>query len=283
MSCSVRYAEPRQVERVEDCFFYHRIDIPGVGVVGEQWDLRPAIDDYLGRCDFRGKRVLDVGTASGYLTFAMEERGAEVVSFDMADGAQWDLVPRIELQPRLGKLYEECRETHRQLQNGYWFTHRRRGSKARVYYGDVYDLPTELGPFDIAVFGMIVSHLRDPFQALYSVSRLVTGSIIVANRMLAPPTGLLVRLKRLLGKTDPGPIAQFMPARSNDHHMAWWMFTPQCLQRMLGVLGFDVRRTQASTPRCMLKDLQNVQHCVTLVADRVAGQACLPKPDIRAA
>ncbi len=38
--------------------------------------LATTIDDYLGRFDFRGKRCLDIGTASGYLTFEMERRGA---------------------------------------------------------------------------------------------------------------------------------------------------------------------------------------------------------------
>ena len=55
--------------------------------------LRKTIDDYLGNFDFRGKRVLDVGTATGFLSFEMEKRGAEVVSFDMASRAQWQLVP----------------------------------------------------------------------------------------------------------------------------------------------------------------------------------------------
>ena len=69
------------------------MDLPGFGEVGKGWDLRKTIDDYLGHFDFRGKRVLDVGTASGFLTFEMEKRGAEVVSFDMASRAQWQLVP----------------------------------------------------------------------------------------------------------------------------------------------------------------------------------------------
>lgn len=280
MSSSIRFAEPRQVDRPEDCFFYHRIDIPGAGVVGEQWDLRDCIDNYLGGIDFRGKRVLDVGAASGYLTFAMEQRGAEVVSFDMADGAQWNLVPRIELQPRLTQMYRECQTTHRQLQNAYWYTHRRMGSKARVYYGDLYDLPTELGPFDLAVFGMIVSHLRDPFQALYSVSRLVTGSVVIANRMVPADGGLLVRLKRLLGRTNNAPIAHFMPGLANDHHMAWWLFTPACLEQMLGVLGFGKCRTLESQPISLLDGQVSRQHCLTVVADRIAGQACLPKPNL---
>jgi predicted nicotinamide N-methyase len=38
------------------------------------------VDPYLGNFDFVGKRVLDVGAASGFLTFEMEKRGAEVVA-----------------------------------------------------------------------------------------------------------------------------------------------------------------------------------------------------------
>jgi 2-polyprenyl-3-methyl-5-hydroxy-6-metoxy-1,4-benzoquinol methylase len=178
------YANPLNVERPEDCFFYHRIDIPGVGEVGEQWDLRDCIDAYLGSFDFRGKRVLDVGTASGLLTFEMEKRGAEVVSFDMQDGTQWDVVPHVSIQSDLDGIRRGNREIHQKLKNGYWFTHKRLGSKARVYYGDIYDLPGALGAFDVAIFGMILSHLRDPFQAIYSVSRLVKDTIIITNQMM---------------------------------------------------------------------------------------------------
>src|SRR5262249_8341858 len=92
MNETFSYAVPRTIDNAGDCYFYHKINIPGVGEVGDSWDLRSTIDDYLGRFNFRGKRVLDVGTASGFLTFEMERRGAEVVSFEMADGAMWDIV-----------------------------------------------------------------------------------------------------------------------------------------------------------------------------------------------
>jgi hypothetical protein len=42
-SCGMResfaYAEPITIDNVEDCLFYHRMCIPGVGEVGGQWDL----------------------------------------------------------------------------------------------------------------------------------------------------------------------------------------------------------------------------------------------------
>ena len=261
MSSPIRFADPRQVDRPEDCFFYHRLEVPGLGVVGEQWDLRACIDDYLGRFDFRGKRVLDVGTAGGYLTFAMEQRGAEVVSFDMADGAQWDIVPHIHLQSKLPQIRSECRTVHQRLQNAYWYTHKKLGSKARAYYGNVYDLPAELGTFDVAVFGMIVSHLQNPFQALYSASRLVTGSIIVTNEM----------------RTDADrPLARFIPSPENKESMAWWLLSQQCLEQMLAVLGFKVHRAVPSRPLCMVATDGIERRCTALVAQRVAGKASLP-------
>jgi hypothetical protein len=37
-----------------------------------------------------------------------------------------------------------------QLKNSYWFSHAAFQSKAKVYYGDAYNLPATLGQFDIA-------------------------------------------------------------------------------------------------------------------------------------
>ena len=184
MSQPFSYAAPLNVDRPEDCFFYHKIKLPGVGEVGEGWDLRSSIDAYLGKFDFRGKRVLDMGAASGFLTFEMEKRGAEVVSFDMADGTQWDIVPHYDVQSDMDSYRGRCIASHARLKNAYWFTHKCLGSKARVYYGDIYDLPGDLGEFDVAMFGMILGHLRDPFQALYSASRLVKDTIIITNQMM---------------------------------------------------------------------------------------------------
>ena len=73
------------------------MELPGVGVVGGQWDLRETIEDYLAAFPFAGKRVLDVGAARGFPSFEMERRGAEVVSFDMSPDGRWDIVPLVGL------------------------------------------------------------------------------------------------------------------------------------------------------------------------------------------
>jgi hypothetical protein len=259
MSQSVSYATPLNVDRQEDCFFYHTFDMPGIGPIQGHWDIRQCVDEYLGRFDFRGKRVLDVGTASGFLTFEMEKRGAEVISFDMEDGAQWDVVPHVSIQHKLDEIRKTNSDTHRKLKNAYWFAHRRLGSKARVYYGDIYDLPGGLGQFDVAYFGMILTHLRDPFQALYSASRLVSDTIIITNQM----------------RDTADPVGHFLPTPENGLPHAWWRFGCGCLTQMLDVLGFKVVSKTISKPSLHIPDRGPPSPCTALVAQRYAGSLCL--------
>ncbi|GAI92786.1 unnamed protein product, partial [marine sediment metagenome] len=77
----------------EECYFYHTMDIPGFGCIQGPWDLRKVAHEYLGSVDFKGKRVLEIGTASGFLCFYMESLGAEVVACDLSENQLMDLVP----------------------------------------------------------------------------------------------------------------------------------------------------------------------------------------------
>ncbi|MEE9185219.1 MAG: hypothetical protein V3U39_12205, partial [Acidimicrobiia bacterium] len=78
------FALPREVTDINECYFYHSMDIPRHGAVDGEWDLREGVTEYLGGVDFAGKRVLEVGTASGFLCFHMESQGAEVVAYDLS-------------------------------------------------------------------------------------------------------------------------------------------------------------------------------------------------------
>jgi hypothetical protein len=143
-----RYANPARVSDLNDCFFYHSMEIPGHGVVEGQWDLRGRVEDYLGHYEFSGKRVLEIGPASGFLTFEMERRGAKIIAVDVPEIPGWDFVPYPDqiLKP----IYPIRRELMRQLRNSFWLAHRCFNSKADVWYGDTYNLPVELGRFDVA-------------------------------------------------------------------------------------------------------------------------------------
>jgi 2-polyprenyl-3-methyl-5-hydroxy-6-metoxy-1,4-benzoquinol methylase len=75
-----------QVPAIEDCWFYHVMDLPGLGTVNHfgRWDLRGRFDEYTGFIPVAGRTLVDVGSASGFLTFEAEKRGAVVTSFDVA-------------------------------------------------------------------------------------------------------------------------------------------------------------------------------------------------------
>lgn len=75
-----------QGSALADCDFYHSMISPGVGKIIGLWDLRQTVDDYLGRIDFAGKRVLEIGPASGFLAIEMERRGADVVAVELPEG-----------------------------------------------------------------------------------------------------------------------------------------------------------------------------------------------------
>ena len=221
------YADTRAVSSLNDCYFYHTMDLPEVGVVDGNWDLRPNIDSYLGNVDFTGKRVLDVGCASGALSFHMEQKGAQVVSFDLDSRGDWDMVP-FEKWKDLEHISRERKTIINRLNNGYWFAHRRLASKARVVYGSVYAIPEAIGAVDIAVFGSILLHLRDPFLALQNGCRLVSQTVIVSEELRGPAA------------TASEPILGFLPdAKTLEPKDTWWDIKPEWVVRVLGVLGFE--------------------------------------------
>lgn len=219
------YAEPRVVTDIADCYFYHTVDIPGHGVVTGEWDLRANLDAYLGCHDFRGQRVLDVGAASGVISFHAERHDAEVVSYDLSEAQPWDIVPFAGLDRTA--IDARHRDHIRRINNGYWLCHRLNASNARVVYGTVYDMPDAIGEVDVAVYGSILLHLRDPFLALQNGARLARRTIIVADIC---PRGLGARRSR-------HPVFQPRPARLRPWD-TWWNLPPLLVQDYLAILGF---------------------------------------------
>src|SRR4030042_6213554 len=88
------YAQPQTGTSLDECEFYHTCESPGIGLVEGQWDLRHGLAQYLGNYDFTNKRVLEIGPASGFLTFHIEKTAREVVAMDLPiDLKLWNFVP----------------------------------------------------------------------------------------------------------------------------------------------------------------------------------------------
>ncbi|MCW5772326.1 MAG: methyltransferase domain-containing protein [Rhodospirillaceae bacterium] len=224
---AARYAAPRDVT-MADCWFYHTMELPGFGLVPGVWDLRGRAGDYTGHVEVAGKRVLDIGTASGFLTFAFERQGAEVVSFDADLARRYAVLPfRDDLAITDRAAWELAfQPTVEQRHNGYWLAHRALGSNARAFYGDVYDLPAWLGAFDVVMVGQILVHLSDPIRAMESIARHCRDRLVITEGML----------------DEERPIMQLATTLEQRSTRAWWHISIGLYRTVLAMMGFEIER-----------------------------------------
>lgn len=211
----MQFALERQ-PRLEDCYFYHLMDLPGVGTVGSEWDLRGRLDAYLGAVDFAGRSAVDVGTASGLLCFEMERRGARVIGYDLDDQCDWDLVPYDNLVP--AEILARNRIHLRCINNSWWFARQALGAQARMVYGPVYEIHRRIEPVEIAVCGSILLHLRDPVLALERIAQVCTDTLVIVER--------------------DSPVPLFIPEPERRQLDTWWVYPAGYYQAILKVYGF---------------------------------------------
>lgn len=226
------WVPPRRNLSKDACFFYHTTDLSDGSTAFGQWDLRGRYADYIGHVDLRRARVLDVGTASGFLSFSAEEAGArEVVSFDL------DTAARQHLLPFHRSLYVTDHAAWLQIQtqafeswkNAYWFTHQDRESQARAVYGDVYDLPRAIGQFDVVILGAILEHLGDPIRAIGAIAKVAAKRIVINTDLIA----------------GHEPIAQFKGDPGHpDRNYIFWSYTLETYRRVLEICGFAIEHTE---------------------------------------
>jgi SAM-dependent methyltransferase len=250
------YATPREIRSLDECHFYHSMDVPGFGTVAGEWDLRGAVDQYLGHYDFAGKRVLDVGAATGMLTYHMERCGAEVISYDLSDDYDWDIVPFRVNDHQATRA--ERRNHLRHINNAFWLCHKAFESRAKMVNGVVYDIPDAIGPVDVAVFGSILLHLRDPFLALENGARLAREAIIVSD--VSP-------YSRLASRFFKRP--RFMPRADRPDWIVdgWYRLPPLLVKEYLAILGFaDSKLSWGRYPY-----LGRMVPIYTIIARRTAG------------
>ena len=208
--------------RLEDCRFYHSSDLAdGTEVTGE-WDLRRDPFGYLGDVCFTGQSVLEVGPASGFLSFCMEAAGASVTCVEPPMSHLWDVVP-LEGFDTSGwrDMFSEQIE---KVRNSFWYMHRQHGSRIRVFEGDPYELPPGFGPFDVGVLASVLLHCRRPFDLLQSVAERVRHTMVVTE-LYDPALG-------------DAPACWLLPNTATPQVHTWWLFTPQFFVSALGVLGF---------------------------------------------
>jgi len=209
---------------LSDCFFYHTMQFGPADIQPGAWDLRGEERKYLGYLDFKGLRVLEFGPATGYLGFWMETQGAEVVCLELPPGLAQDLLPLPEADladhRAAGVAFAE------KIRNSWWYSRGKLGSRNLAVYADIYDLPHDVGRFDISTFGSILLHLENPYRALAQAAALTDTAIIVTD--MVQNSSLDLRSHRM----------DFNPGDQPGNVVNWWSVSPGAVVRMLTVLGF---------------------------------------------
>jgi SAM-dependent methyltransferase len=247
------YAGPVIVSHPSSCIFYHSMDLPGYGVIDGHWDLLGRFDEYIGAMYLSGKRVLDVGTASGFLTFEAEKRGAEVVSFDADTADRYNKLPfrnNLYYKDR-GEWLRGANDFLYRIKGSYWLSHRLLKSQARACYGDVYNIPAELGLFDIVIVGQILVHLRDGISALASIASRCRDTLIIIEGML----------------DADNPMAALV-GRANNPQLdyAFWRYSVGFYREVLGMLGFRMVSVTRAMYKCNLAEAPKNMELTTIIS-----------------
>ena len=197
---------PDLQEQINRLIWFHSIDFGG-GVISPGVKklevLRAEADIYFPK-SLTGKTVLDIGCWDGFMSFEAHRRGAARVL--STDHFAWNDGPGNREAFELGRAHL--------------------APQIEVMDIDIPDLtPSKVGTFDIVLFLGIFYHLRNPFQALETVSKLVKETIVLETHMDA------------LGIEQPAMI--FYPGKElADDPTNWWGPNIACVTAMLRDLEF---------------------------------------------
>jgi SAM-dependent methyltransferase len=180
---------------------YHQLDL-GEGLVMEgDYDMTQYLQYYAIPEDLTGKRVLDVGTASGFFALECARRGGDVTAIDI-----W---------PADTALFPAILDAT--------------GVDVKYVQKNIYDLTPEFGQFDLVICGSLLLHLPDQFGAVQRLKSVCRGRLILSNACTED------------SKTNPEPLCKFWGAPGTDaaaDYWHYWSVSGAALKQMLLAAGF---------------------------------------------
>jgi len=198
------------LEQVNKIQWMHTIDLGDGVVTPGKWPTSPLMKKAFEATDFKGKKVLDIGTCSGLWSFEAEKRGAsEVYSIDYLTHVGYWCSP-------------EYRLAHKVLK-----------SKA-IYNPDlnIYDIEKlNIDDFDIIIFSGLYYHLKHPLLAFSKLRRVLnTGGKLIVEGPVYPDEEL--------------SFATFhYHDVANSDRSNWWCPSTKCLREWIECSFFNIERT----------------------------------------
>ena len=157
----------------------------------------------------------------------MESQDADVVAYDLGPGDTWDFL--LGPDDNEAEIRRNNALTCQRLNNGFWLCHKAFASRAKMVNGTAYDIPSELGRFDVVTLCAVLLHLRDPLRALQRAIPMAGEAIIITDLM----PGWYQKIT--------GPYAEFVP-KSEDKFpygtRTWWLVSPDLYVSFLKMMGF---------------------------------------------
>jgi len=253
---------------LEDCEFYHVMDIPGLSEPPKGlFDLRKGVNEFLGHVDFKNKTVLELGPASGFLTFHIEKMGGDVTSIDIdPQNNKWDIVPncvhneyfegedflkwcneeKISLNGLGPPSFDEGKkillDEIKKWQNAYWYAHKAFNSKSKLIHSHVNDLSAELGIYDISLMCSVLMHLQNPFLGMKNMLRHTKEKAIITEMggytRIKSFRNIIRNLIRKIMLPPEVPSMTYLPFRGKKPFV-WWKLSPEIISNMASTLGFE--------------------------------------------
>ena len=180
---------------------YHSLELKDGTVIAGQIPiaaLKHRIESFPIPEDLAGRRVLDVGAASGWNSFEMERRGAAVMAVDCVRFAEFDAVQRID------------------------------GSTVDYRILDVDELtPETCGFFDYTLFFGVLYHLRHPLLGLERICAITRETAFVESFVVDP-----------LERSDACVMEFYETDELGGQVDNWFGPTTKCLLALCRAAGF---------------------------------------------
>ena len=229
---------------LNDCEWYHIMEVPGIGLTDGVFDCREDIDNIFGNLDFNGKKILNLGPTTGYLNFAAEERGAEVTSIDLGVGDDPSILQRdwvLDVSKPWREDLKNFMEGERKRRNAFWYAHKAFNSKSKLIICHINNLPDEVEIHDIGIIFSVLLHVRDPYTALLRMCSHIKEKIVITElggyNMRNTLFNSIPRFFRKRFSKQSPSYMRFLP-RAEKIGSVWWAFNHETVIEMLKLLGF---------------------------------------------